>query len=320
MLKKMSIRKIMVATFTLFILALLYLIPSNKERELKLATDNIEYVYDNRESVIYLLDSDDYIARTMIPVCDCEGTEVIKDVMEGLIEGGSKSNIIPNGFRSIIPSGTKINALELNDGILTINFSKELLDINEKYEEKMLEAIVFTLTSIDGIDKVVIEVEGEVLDKLPQSGKALPKELDKTIGINKHYELTSMQNIDSLTTYYISTYNDNYYYVPVTKYINNDNQDKIKVIIEQMSSAPVYESNLMSFLNVNTKLLNYELQDKELKLYFDDSILGDVTNNNILEEVVYTISLSMQDNFNVEDVVFYANDEEICKSDIKSIE
>ncbi len=33
----------------------------------------------------------------------------------------------------------------------------------------MLEAIIYTLTSIDGIDKVIIKVEGEVLNKLPNS-------------------------------------------------------------------------------------------------------------------------------------------------------
>ena len=44
-----------------------------------------------------------------------------------------------------------------------------------------------------------------------------------------------------------------------------------------------------SFLNVSTKLLNYEIVDNTLKLNFNNMILNDVTSNNILEEVVYTI-------------------------------
>ena len=72
-------------------------------------------------------------------------------------------------FRSIIPPDVTIKDLKLQEGVLTINFSKELLDINEKDENKMLEAIIYTLTSIDGIDKVIIKVEGEVLNKLPNS-------------------------------------------------------------------------------------------------------------------------------------------------------
>lgn len=315
----MSIRKIIISTFTLFILLIIYLIPSNDENEIELKNSGVEYTYSNNLNPIYLLDSNDYVARTSIKTCACDGVERAKDLLEGLIIDGKKSNIIPNGFKSIIPPETQILDLQLQEGTLTINFSKELLDINEKYEEKMLEAIIYTLTSIEGIDNVIIQVEGEPLTKLPQSGKQLPTVLDKSYGINKIYELTSTKDITSYTTYYVSTYNDNYYYVPVTKYINNENQDKIKVIIEEMSSAPIYESNLMSFLNVNTKLLDYEQEDNILKLKFNDMILSDITSNNILEEVIYTISLSMNDMLGVTEIVFYAEDEEIYTSNINEL-
>lgn len=321
MLKKMSIRKIMVSTLTLFILLIIYLMPDSiDEKEISLTNDNVEYIYSNTLETIYLLDSNDYVARTKIDSCKCEGVEKAKDLINGLIIDGTKSNIIPNGFKSIIPPGTSIKDISLDNGILTIDFSKDLLEIKKEYEEKMIESIVYTLTSIDGIDKVIIKVEGEVLDKLPISGKTLPTYLDKDYGINKIYDLTSMKDIDSYTLYYVNTYNDNSYYVPVTKYINNDSQDKIKVIIEELYSAPIYETTLMSFLNSNTKLLDYKLEDGKLTLNFSEDILSDVTTNNILEEVIYTISLTMNDNYGVEEVIFLVEDEEIYKSLIKDIE
>lgn len=322
MLKKMSMRKLMVATLTLFILMILYLMPDSlMEKKLDLTHDNVEYVYSNSLDVIYLLDSNDYVARTKIN--SINNSDVIakaKDLIEGLIIGGSKSNIIPNGFRSIIPSGTTVLDISFESDTVTVNFSDELLDINEKYEEKMIEAIVYTLTSLDNVDKVIIKVNGEVLTKLPNSGKNLPSVLDKSFGINKVYDISSVHNIDSFTVYYVNSYNDNSYYVPVTKYINNDNQDKIKVIIEQLSSAPIYESNLMSFLDVSAKLLDYSLEEEVIKLNFNNAILSDVTNSNILEEVVYTISLSMNDNYGVEEVIFCVDNEEIYKSLLKDIE
>lgn len=318
----MSMRKLMVATLTLFILMILYLMPDSlMEKKLDLTHDNVEYVYSNSLDVIYLLDSNDYVARTKIN--SINSNDVIakaKDLIEGLIIGGSKSNIIPNGFRSIIPSGTTVLDISLESDTVTVNFSDELLDINEKYEEKMIEAIVYTLTSLDNVDKVIIKVNGEVLTKLPNSGKNLPSVLDKSFGINKVYDISSVHNIDSFTVYYVNSYNDNSYYVPVTKYINNDNQDKIKVIIEQLSSAPIYESNLMSFLDVSAKLLDYSLEEEVIKLNFNNAILSDVTNSNILEEVVYTISLSMNDNYGVEEVIFCVDNEEIYKSLLKDIE
>lgn len=321
MLKRMSIRKIIVASFTLMVLFVFYLIPSSKdEYELDLKTSGVEYVYPNNFAVIYLLDSNDYVARTLITSCNCEGKDKAVDLLEGLIIDGKKSNIIPNGFRSIIPSGTSINNIVLEDGVLTIDFSSELLEVKSEYEEKMIESIIFTLTSIQGIDKVIIKVEGKILERLPYSKKIIPTVLDKDYGINKSYELVSVNDIESYTLYYVNSYNDNYYYVPVTKYVNNNSQDKIKVIIEELSTSPVYESSLMSFLNVSTKLLNYEIVDNTLKLNFNNMILNDVTSNNILEEVVYTVGLSMSDNLDVEEVVFMVENEEIYKFLPKTIE
>jgi len=313
MLKKMSIRKIMVASLSLFALLLLYLMPSNNNLEKTIETETVEYVYTNMLETIYLLDSNDYVARTTIKGCVCDTLETIKDVSEGLIIDGKKSNIIPNGFKALIPSGTEVLDINLNEKILTINFSSELLTINEQYEEKMIESIVYTLTSIDGIDKIIIKVEGEVLTKLPHSGKKLPDILDKSFGINKKYSLVNTNNIDSYTIYYVSKVNDESYYVPITKYVNKESEDKIKVIIEELSISPIYEENLMSFLNSNVSLINYNLENDKLSLNFNDYIFnGD--SNNILEEVIYTISLSMEDNYNVKDISFLVNNEEIYKN------
>ena len=320
MLKRMYFRKITVASLALLTLGLIYLMPDKNNLDYTISNNSVEYVYDNVKEVIYLLDSNDYVARTYIGGCDCDTVETAKDVMEGLIVDGNHSNTIPNGFRSFIPSGTEIKNIDLKDKVLTIDFSKELLDINEKYEEKMLEAIVYTLTSIDGIDKVVILVEGENLNSLPHSKKSLPTYLDKSYGINKIYDINNTLDIDSYTVYYVANFNDMEYYVPVTKYVNKKNTDKIKVIIDELASSSLYESNLMSFVNSNVSLIDYSLDNEVLKLNFNDSILSDTTNNHILEEVVYTISLSMEDNYNVKDVVFLVNNKEIYKNSVKSLE
>ena len=49
-------------------------------------------------------------------------------------------------------------------------------------------------------------------------------------------------------------------------------------------------------------------------------MLDDVTSNNILEEVIYTVGLSLIDNLDVEEVVFLVENEEIYKFSLKSIE
>lgn len=319
MLKKMSIKKIIVSSTAIILLLILYLIPDNK-KEVNLKNNSIEYTYNNVISTIYLIDSNDYVARTTISTCKCEKEDLARDLVEGLIIGGQKNNIIPNGFRSIIPPDVSIKNIELKDKILTIDFSKELLEVNKKDEEKMIEAIIYTLTSIDGIDKVIIKVEGEVLSKLPNSKINLPTVLDKSYGINKNYDLTNLNNIISYTTYYTSTYNDTKYYVPVTKYINSKDNDIVKIIIKELSSSPIYETNLMSYLNTNATLNNYELLGNNLKLNFNESLLNDIDEKNILEEVIYTISLSMDNIYkDLESVSFLVNNEEIYTINITDI-
>ena len=319
MLKRMSIRKISVATLALFSLLLLYLMPSNQELEYTLS-DKVEYEYSNSNTIVYLMDSNDYIARTTIPGKEKDPVKQAKNAIETLIIDSSKAEEVPNGFRGIIPAGTEIKEISLDNQTLVVNFSKELLDINEKFEEKMIESIVYTTTSVEGINNILIKVEGNDLKELPKSKKTLAMPLDKKYGINKNYEITTTRDIDSYTVYYVSSYNDSEYYVPVTKYINKQNKDKVKIIIDELSASPIHETNLMSYLNANTSLINYEQDGDTFNLNFNDAILENKSSNKILEEVIYTISLSLNDNYNVKEVNFLVNNKEICKNLTKTLE
>lgn len=313
----MLYKKILVASSLLVVLFMLYLIPTKKEVEF--AETNLEYVYPNDLETVYLLDSNDYVARVLISASNDSIISKATSLIDALTIGGKKENVIPNGFRSIIPSGTKVIDIELEDGVLVINFSKDILDIDKKYEDKMIESLIYTLTSINGIDSIKLLVDGKEIKKLPNSNKLLPTFLDKSYGINKIYEITNVGNIDSYTVYFVNSVNDNKYYIPVTKYVNDYKQDKIRIIIDELASSFTYQSNLSSFLNENTKLLNYEVIDKQIKLNFNDMIFSDITNNDILEEVVYTICLSINDSIDIDSVVFLANDREILKKNISDL-
>ena len=261
MLKKRSIRKILASFSVLFAMVLVYLVPKDKEYSL----DIKKTVFYRDKNVIlktvYLLDQNDYVARSKI-VSNKKDLEVIdkaKELLDVLIIGSKSESLVPNGFKQIIPSDTKILGIKFEDGLLKVNFSKELLDVSLDYEEKMIESIIYTLTSIDEVKKIIIYVDGDILSKLPKSNINLPSTLDRNYGVNKDFKLTKVDNYQKVTVYYINKFNDNYYYVPVTKYLNDD-RDKIKIIVDELSSSYVYNTNLMSFLNNNTKLLSSSLE------------------------------------------------------------
>lgn len=318
MLRRMLYKKIMVATSILLVILMLYLIPSNKgELEIE---QRLEYVYPNEVDTIYLLDNYDNISRTMISVNKQNEISKAIDLLDGLTINGKKQDKLPNGFRGLLPVGTRVLDISLHNKILKIDFSKEFNNIKMEYEEKLIESLVYTLTDIDGVDKIEIFIEGVKLKELPNSKKLLPEYLDKGYGINKEYELTNLNDIDSYTIYYVMNYNDEVYYTPITKYINNQGQDKVKIIIDELATNLTYESNLMSYLDSNIKLLDYEIVDKTIKLDFNEAILSNITSSKILEEVKYTIGLSLCDELEIEKVIFLVNNKEISTFSLKSIE
>ena len=319
MLKRFWIKKIMIASSALFALLLICLIPK-EDKTLTNIKQELEYVDKGiNKNEIFLLDVNNYLARTSVALTSTDVTGKAKEILNTLITGSSGESKIPNGFRGVLPADTKILTVEYEDKILKINLSNEVMDVKEDMEEKVIEAIVYNLTSIDGVDKIMLFVDGNILTKLPKTGINLPTTLDRSYGINKEYDINSTKNITNVTVYYVNKYNGNEYYVPVTKYVNDD-REKIQIIVDELTSSPIYSSNLMSYLNSNTKLLEISESVDSLDLVFNSYIFSDVDEKEILEEIIYTISLSVKDNYDVNEVSFTVNDEEICKSTLKTIE
>ena len=70
-------------------------------------------------------------------------------------------------------------------------------------------------------------------------------------------------------------------------------------------------NDLMSFLNQDTKLLSSSIENKIMTLKFNEAIFNSIEEKDILEEVIYTISLSIKDNYDVNEVIFNVENEEI---------
>lgn len=318
MLKRIYTKKLIICAIALFTIMLTTQIP-NKRNETNIK-ESLSYVDKNIEtSNIFLLDSNNYLASTEIITESKDSISLAKELLESLIIDGTKQDKIPSGFKAIIPNNTTIKSLTLNNGVIKVDFSSELMNTNLENEEKIIEAIVYTLTSIKDVDKVIIYMDGNILTKLPKSKLTIPSTLDRSFGINKEYNITNKNDINKTTIYYVSSFNDKEYYVPVTK-VNNDSRNKIEIIVDELSSSNVYKTNLMSYLNNNAKLISVNEADDEIDLNFSSEILSDLNSKEILEEVIYTISMSINDNYDVSTIVFNVENEEIYKSVMKSIE
>ena len=318
-IKKSLLRRIAIATSALAILLLLYFFPTTQGIDEDNFLQQLVYTNETEKTVIFLIDQNDYVAKTSMFINAKEKDELIKGIIEALIINGKSQNHIPNGFKPIIPEGTTLKSHSLDEnGLLKVDFSKEILNIKPENEEKMVEAIVFSLTTITDVKKVMIFVEGEHLKELPHSKRLLPTTLDRSYGINKTYDLSSFKNATATIVYYIGKFNESYYFVPVT-YVTNSTVSKVEIIINELKTSPIYQTNLMSYLATNAELLNYEITEEKINMSFNRYLLESFEDKSILEEVKYTIALSIKDNFNVNEVVFSVDNEKIMSIPLKQL-
>lgn len=310
MIKKSSIRRICVATLALFILLIIYFFPNNDT----IIKEHLNYIKRD-EMPIFLIDNSNYVARTSIVKSSKNINEQIKEIIETLTKNSKKSSYIRDGFKPIIPQNTKVIDIKLDNEILTINFSKELLNIDKDNEEKMIEAIIYSLTEIKEIKKIKILVENNSLTKLPNSQKKLPDYLDKNYGINKIYNLDSIKESTKTTIYYLSKFQDYHYFVPVTK-INNEKTEKVEIIIKELKSTPIYQTNLISYLAASANITNYELLENGIKLSFNNYLIANIKEEEALEEVKYSIALSLRDTYGINEVIFSIPNNENTKINV----
>ena len=317
MLRKFAYNKIFRTTGMLFLLLFLLLFPASKKYSLE--EKNIKSSYVENKTEVYLLDKSGYIARCMIDILKENDESYVKKIVELLIIEGKYEQKIPNGFKGVLPNDLKINSINIEKENIYLDLSKEFYELSSENEIKAIELLTYKLTNINDIKNVYLKIEGKLLDYLPNSKKNVTQPFTKNDGVNKKVEVTNYKDVNSTTVYYISKNNDNYYYVPVTK-TNNDKREKIKIIIDELTSSYIYETNLMSFLNYNVKLLDYKQENDILHLNFNNYLFDDVSSKNVLEEVIYSICLSVRDNYDVNTVIFSVEGEEIVKSVIKNIE
>ena len=298
MMRRYVIKKLSVTTLALLVILLYVVFPTKNNEEFNISVNRIN---NGETSFVYLMDENNYVTMSKVFLDSDKEKDKIFEKLSILTKNSSYEDKVPNKFASVIPENTKINGINIDNNTIKIDFSKELLNVTKENEEHMIEAIIFTLTEDNDYRNIIISVEGSILDKLPNSKKALPTPLTRKYGINKKYDITSLNNITTTTVYYLNNIDGSNCYTPVSL-INNDNSEKIDIIINELKSTSIYQNSLKSLLNVDANLDSYNIDDEVMTLVFS----GDLTNGNdanILESVKYTISSSIKENYDVDKVV-----------------
>ena len=291
MLKRKALKRIYLTTLVLFIMLITITIDHLKENKNNTIIET-EYVSNLNISHIYLLNKDNLLVKVDFLLRHDSLKENIYDILNELYVNNKKNNYL----QGLIPSNTKINSISIDNKIVTIDFSNDLLKVNKNIEEKVIESIVYSLLEINDIENVKININGKSLTKLEKNNKSLPILLNESIGINKSFDINSIKDIEKVVIYYVCNISDNDYYVPVTKYLNS-RDDKVKIIIDSLKGNYFSNTNLRSYLNSKTNI-DFKIDQDVLTLTFDS------LNEENLESVTYSLASSIFDSMDIKKVIF----------------
>lgn len=260
---------------------------------------------------VYLIDKDNVLVplTTKYPSFENRGEEMLY-VLNLLKEDSALSN---ETFKGLIPSATKVNALELENNLLKIDFDDGFKNYNPDMELKLVESIVWTMVNFDEVHGVNLYLNGTYLANMPQKNTPLSNPLTKQVGIN-NYLITStpFEMGTRVLSFYEKQINNQYYYIPVTHYVENKNQLSI---YDLTITTLLKDPGLTSSLNVcrclsDTSMVTASiLKDNILYVSLSEDILFDeltVSKDvyNLLREVTQLLN-------DVKDVSFLMDLEEV---------
>jgi germination protein M len=252
---------------------------------------------------LYLVDVNGLVVAQTLELPKEDHKEVATQVLTYLVKGGPVTPILPNGFQAVLPEGTEILGLNLQeDGTLVVDVSKEFEEYEAKDELKILEAMTYTLTQFENVDRIELWINGYPQDEMPVNGTPIKSGYSRVNGINlMATETIDLTNSQAVTMYYPSEYNENRYYVPITQHVEIADQDIFSPIVQSLITGPSYHLNVIDVFNVETSLIDRPtLENGILKLVFNEEILKDMDHAVISDEVMETLVRTLTEHPKVE--------------------
>lgn len=273
----------------------------------KVEKEKNEVAENSLQTELYLLDKNGYVVPQTLELP--KTNSVAKQALEYLVQNGPVTEMLPNGFKAIIPAETSISVDIEKDKVATVNFSKEFKNYKKEDEQKILQSITWTLTQFDSIEKVKLQVNGYDLKEMPVNKTPIGEGLTRANGINiDTTDVLDINNTKPVTVYYIGGDDDSYYYVPVTRRVSNKVENNIQAAVDELIKGPSYTSNLLSEFSGDAELLDEpKVENGQVTLNFNESIIGSLEGKKISQRVLESIVLSLTEQKGIESVSLTVN-------------
>jgi germination protein M len=257
---------------------------------------------------LYLIDKNGYVVSQSIPLPGQES--VAKQALEYLVKNGPVENILPNGFRAVLPADTQVT-VDIKDGKAIADFSPEFNNYQPEDEQRILQSVTWTLTQFDSVEKVELRVNGYPLTEMPVNGTPIDeKGLTRKVGINVDTAgVVDPTSTKPLTVYYVSQTDDKTYYVPVTKRVSSKSVDEVKAVVNELIEGPGYSSSLASDFTGAKLLDDPKLEDGTVTLNFNEAVYGSLEEKMVSEHMLNSLVLSLTEQKGIKGVSVLVNGE-----------
>jgi germination protein M len=252
---------------------------------------------EEKGTELYFFSDTGYVVPYTIRMTPSKGAA--KEAMKWMVQGGLAEEMLPEGFKPVLPKGTEIKGLNIADGIANIDFSKDFLTYaakDERVESNILSALTWSLTDFPGVKEVNIWVEGRPLEKMPKF-KTPAQGLRRSRGIN--LEMASGVNVNrglAVTLYFMGQTKENeIYYVPVTRMINRTDHIA-QATLQELIKGPLLHSNLTGALDTMTEINRVEVKGDVVMVDFGEQLLQYHSQGAASEDAINTIVLSLTEN------------------------
>lgn len=260
----------------------------------------------NRE--LYLVDKNGYVVPQTLTIPTPKANEVVQQTLEYLVKDGPVTDLLPNGFRAVIPANTMMTLNLKKDGTAVIDFSKEMKNYAKEEERQIVESIAWTLTQFKEIKQVQFQINGEKLAKMPVGGTPLGEGVSRANGINFDDEqVADVTNTKPVTLYFMAQNNKQQYYVPVTRRVAEGKENDITTVVNELVKGP-NQNSLLSDFNPGVKLItNPKLQEGNVTLNFNENIFANKDKSKISNYVLKSLVLSLTEKQGVKNVSIQVN-------------
>lgn len=263
-----------------------------KETDVSLIIDTPTIQEDGlRETVLYYKDEIGLIVPVMRKIPWEEG--IAKAAINQLVdEPAVRDNLSSIGLFPVLPTGTEVLEMSINDGLAKVDFNENILSYDTDTDEKaIVQSLVYTLTEFEAIDKVQLLVNGKTLNKLSFGTKVKnPMEREN---INLSLALES-EELPVIVYYKTTTNGEDSFFIPVTKGVNALKTDIKSALTALLEGAPE-GTGLYSELPAGVVLNDVYVKEGVAYMDFSKEIESIPDNKTHQQSMVYELGLTLRE-------------------------